>query len=507
MGSILTSRQTQELHKAIAQYLEPLLEDKKECLADLTQALGVSPQDDSIVPMYLEKKWSTVLRLQKKILDLENEVNSYKALLDSAKSQNGGLVMAHDKLNWLPSAVNKSFPTQLAQIVNSVTLHPKLPILVAGCSDGSLIAWNLAGATTDIPDKVWPAHTRSIHRIRWSHKPVDISNSKTESYIMATCSLDLSIKIWESDTLNHIRTLTGHEHTVSSIAFLPCDSTILYSVSRDKSVKIWDLTNGYCLKTFVGHSDWVRDIDVALINSALLLAVGKKSNVWENDYFLTCSNDQSVRLSHNSGTGIALLLGHSHVIEAVRFLPMFSCKYIDKYILLNLDKFPYLLEPIVNNHVYKESLGFKYCVSAGRDNVVKLWLLPPPLLRAHRTPMASESNNSQAWHIADFVGHQLWVKSIEVHPNGRFIITGSDDKTIRVWDLETFADIGKASCIKTLTGHEGFVSSAHFARFEIGAIEGETEEAREATAMKAIENNMRCLFVSGGTDNTVRLWS
>jgi len=500
MSSILTSRQTLELHKAILQYLEPLLEDSQLVFKQLASVLNVE-NDDATVPNYLEKKWSTVLRLQKRILDLENEVNSYKSLLDSRPQGTDGLV-AKDKINWLPSAPTKKFPTQSSQLVSSVTLHPTLPLVVAGCSDGTLLAWSLAAEDTLIPQKQWNGHTRGINRIKWSLEPVDLANSKMKLYVLALCSSDLSIKIWEGDSFKHVRTLTGHEHTVSGVAFSPTNPTMLYSVSRDKSVKVWDLVNGYCVKTYVGHSDWVRDLDVALVNSSMLLSEMKKSSL--GDFIVTCSNDQSVRISHESGTGLALLLGHSHVIETVRFLPMYSNEYLDKFILKNMDRFPSLLEELINDPIYRESLGFKYCVSAGRDNLIKLWLLPPPTLRPHRPPTPATQNNSQGWHIADLVGHLSWVKSLDIHPNGRFLISGADDKTINIWDLKSLTDTGKISVMKLLSGHEGFVNSVHFAKFELDK-SGNKEDTRE-NLITAIQKSMRCLFVSGGTDNSVRLW-
>lgn len=500
MSSILTSRQTLELHKAVLQYLEPLLEDNQPTFKNLASVLHVE-NEDSPVPNYLEKKWSTVLRLQKRILDLENEINSYKALLDSLALALG-VVLAKDKINWLPNSVTKKFPTQSSQIVSSVSLHPSLPLVVAGCSDGTLISWSLASDDTQIPQKQWNGHSRGINKIRWSLEPVDVTNSKNKLYVLALCSSDLSIKIWEGDSFKHVRTLMGHEHTVSGVAFSPTNPTVLYSVSRDKAVKIWDIVNGFCMKTFVGHSDWVRDLDVALVNSSMLLSELKQSNL--GDFIVTCSNDQSVRLSHESGTGLALLLGHSHVIESVRFLPMYSNAYLDKVILLNMNRFPQLLEAMINDPIYSNSLGFKYCVSGGRDNLIKLWLLPPPTLRPHRTPTPSVQNNSQGWHIADLVGHLSWVKTLDVHPNGRFIISGSDDKSIKIWDLEALAESGKTSCVKLLSGHEGFINSIHFARFEFETSRG--KENTKEILMAAIERSMRCLFVSGGTDNTVRLW-
>jgi len=34
-----------------------------------------------------------------------------------------------------------------------------------------------------------------------------------------------------------------------------------------------------------------------------------------------------------------------------------------------------------------------------------------------------------------FIGHDNWVKSLALHPTGKYLYTASDDKSIRVWDL------------------------------------------------------------------------
>lgn len=509
LGTILTSRQTTELHKAIVQYLEPLLENDKPVLDEVARVLNVNPgsiNDDSVVSRYLEKKWSTVLRLQKKILDLENEVHSYKALIEagaaSGKNSNG-IVAGSSRLNWLPNASTSVFHTLSTQTANSLSTHPILPLVVAGCSDGSISVWNLSSDSATGPQKVINAHTRSVTRVKWSTLPVALSKSQDELYVLASCSSDLSIKIWEGDSLNHVRTLTGHEHTVSSVVFSPENPNYLYSVSRDKAVKVWDMSSGYCVRSFIGHSDWVRDLDIVLVNVSLSLETVKKSNLGE--FILTCSNDQSVRLSHGPlGVGLALLVGHTHVVETVRFLPMMSNKFIDKYILENMDRYSsYLLEAIVNNPLYQEALGFKYCVSAGRDNIIKLWLLPPPVLSPNRPPLPSSHKSSQGWHIADLLDHQSWVRSLEVHPNGQYLLSGSDDRTVKIWDLDNLPGSSKPSCIKTLQAHDGFVNSIDFASFQAPKLILKTEEE----AISFIESNMRCLFTSAGTDNTVKIWS
>ena len=78
---------------------------------------------------------------------------------------------------------------------------------------------------------------------------------------LASCSNDLSIKIWNFDNLTCIKTLTGHEHTISNVEFSP-DSLWLYSASRDKNIKVWEVANGSLKKTLSEHTDWVRCLSV-----------------------------------------------------------------------------------------------------------------------------------------------------------------------------------------------------------------------------------------------------
>lgn len=62
---------------------------------------------------------------------------------------------------------------------------------------------------------------------------------------VATCSDDLFIKLWNvPDDYKNFATLRGHEHTISSIAFLPGDNQLI-SASRDNTVRMWDVQTRY----------------------------------------------------------------------------------------------------------------------------------------------------------------------------------------------------------------------------------------------------------------------
>lgn len=50
-------------------------------------------------------------------------------------------------------------------------------------------------------------------------------------------------------------------------------------------------------------------------------------------------------------------------------------------------------------------------------------------------------------------GHDNWVRGVVFHPGGKFLISASDDKTLRVWDLRN------KRCMKTLDAHKHFCTS------------------------------------------------
>jgi small GTP-binding protein len=50
-------------------------------------------------------------------------------------------------------------------------------------------------------------------------------------------------------------------------------------------------------------------------------------------------------------------------------------------------------------------------------------------------------------------GHTGWVKSVAVSPDGKWVVSGSIDTTVKIWDLES------GQCRSTLEGHENEVNS------------------------------------------------
>ncbi|WP_375501466.1 WD40 repeat domain-containing protein, partial [uncultured Nostoc sp.] len=61
--------------------------------------------------------------------------------------------------------------------------------------------------------------------------------------------------LWDVDTGDCLRTLSGHTRWVWSVGFSPDGQTVV-SCSEDETIKIWDVETGECLKTLRSKSPY-----------------------------------------------------------------------------------------------------------------------------------------------------------------------------------------------------------------------------------------------------------
>ncbi|RMD41771.1 hypothetical protein DV735_g3375, partial [Chaetothyriales sp. CBS 134920] len=465
MSLLLTPRQAEELHKSIVSYF--LARGFHDSAAALRRETDLDPAefDDATAKKYdtlLEKKWTSVVRLQKRIGELEAKNAALQADLAAATPASARRV---DPATWLPRAPARHSLPGHRLTVTAVAFHPVFSSLASASEDTTIKIWDW---DLGEPERTIKAHTRPV-------LDLDFGGPRGAT-LLASCSSDLTIKLWDpADEYKNIRTLPGHDHSISSIRFVPsgaagaplCGNTLV-SASWDKTLRIWDVTTGYCLRTLTGHTDWVRAVTPSL----------------DGRWLLSAGNDFVPRL-WDASTGEAKIsfLGHEHVLEAVAFAPAAA--------------YPHLAAMAGYKKPPPASSSGDFLATAGRDKLIKIW------------------DNRGTCH-STLVGHDNWVRGLVFHPAGRYLLSVSDDKTIRCWDL---AQHGK--CVRVVdTAHDHFVSSIRWAPdMQTGVAApatttpATTSTSAVSTAAESISqkkqdlSRIRCVVATGCVDCNVRVFT
>ncbi|KAG5836712.1 hypothetical protein ANANG_G00231480 [Anguilla anguilla] len=378
---VLSQRQRDELNRAIADYLrsngyeEAYSVFKKESEMDMNEEL------DKKYAGLLEKKWTSVIRLQKKVMELESKLNEAKEEITL-----GGPITLSAGTPWSGSR----------------------SVMVSASEDATIKVWDYE--TGDF-ERTLKGHTDSVQ---------DISFDQTGK-LLASCSADMTIKLWDFQGFECIRTMHGHDHNVSSVAIMPNGDHIV-SASRDKTIKMWEVATGYCVKTFTGHREWVRMVRPNQDGSLLA----------------SSSNDQTVRVwAVASKECKAELREHEHVVECICWAPESA--------------HPTILEA-TGSEVKKSGKPGPFLLSGSRDKTIKMW------------------DVSTGMCLMTLVGHDNWVRGVQVHPGGRLVLSCADDKTLRIWDYKN------KRCMKTLCAHEHFVTSLDFHRSAPYVVTGSVDQ-------------------------------
>lgn len=397
---------------------------------------------------------------ESQIIDLESQNAALKSELD--KMTPASLLSRNqDPTSWLPKTPPRYVLESHRSTINCLAFHPIYSSIASGSDDCMIKIWDWELGELEMTLK---GHTRAVLDVDYGGPPGGI--------ILASCSSDLSIKLWNpADEYKNFRTLLGHDHSVSAVRFIP-HKNLLASASRDKDLRIWDVTTGYCIKTIEGHTGWVRDVYPSL----------------DGNFLLSSGDDMTARLWDisglpNSGNKLTMV-GHEHYVKCCALAPPASYQYLLPLAGLKESS------PAVSSALFM--------ATGSRDKTIKIW-------------------DARGTCLITLIGHDNWVQAVVFHPGGKYLLSVSDDRTLRCWDL---SQGGK--CVKTLgDAHErfitcmkwapGIVKGAPVSHANTNAIEGPAGEKKGSKNNSKGEGvtdiQIRCVIATGSVDCMLKIFA
>jgi platelet-activating factor acetylhydrolase IB subunit alpha len=146
-----------------------------------------------------------------------------------------------------------------------------------------------------------------------------------DGLMLASCSNDQSVKLWNYSSGKEESELLGHSHVVECIAWAPAESTasincgalgpeaeptllgpFFASAGRDKTIVVWDSKSASSCFKLKGHDNWIKGV---------CFHPG-------GNYLLSCADDKSIRVwDLKTKRCFKTMEAHGHFVNAVDMHP------------------------------------------------------------------------------------------------------------------------------------------------------------------------------------------
>ena len=370
--------------------------------------------------------------------------------------------------------------------VEALCISPDKTCAISGSKDKTVRLWDLRSGTCMT---ILEGHMNRVNSVCISSDgKFALSGSGSE-----TGTKDNTIRLWDLKKRQCINIFRGHSNFISSLS-LSRDGRFILSGSEDRTLRIWNRETGQCIRT----------IDSATgISSVCISPSGKFALSGSRKFSSMSSEDTPLHLWN---------LEHGNQGAFMVVQPQTSVKAIEDAV--KFDNFLKEGEELLKKGSYSEV----FQVIDKARNLPGYEQSKSALdLKYKASVKGIRHGLNSAWFLKSFEGHKNKVTSLSIAHDDRFILSGSQDKTIGLWDRQ------EGHLIKTLEGHSRSVTSLCISSDGVFALSGSEDNTlrmwliESGTCLKVFEGHKSgvtsiCISeagdyaLSGSWDKTIRLW-
>ncbi|KAG9476676.1 hypothetical protein GDO78_002200 [Eleutherodactylus coqui] len=405
--------------------------------------------------------------------------------------------------------------------VTSLCFSPDGDTMISSGRDKICTVWDLV---TNTPKRTVPVY-ESVEVVLLLPKSSNLiaRDKNLKSFLFITAGSKGILRIWDAATsqclytqkLPHTSQKTSEEevdgHSLTHCLLLPNQEEII-TVNAEHSIIMYDLHNLDLKKQFAGYNDEI--LDVKFLGPS-------------DSHIVVATNSPQLKVFELETSNCQILYGHTETVLALdvfkKGFTFASCAKDRTVRIWKMHKTTGEVRCVAMGGGHTNAIGAIACsrlsasfiVSGSQDFTLKIWTLPESISKAskHQT-----SKLESLYASVTEKGHDKDINSVAVSPNDKLIVSGSQDKTAKLWSS---ADL---SLLGVLRGHKRGVWCVQFSPVDqviaTSSADGtvklwglrdfsclKTFEGHDASALKLIFVSHGKQLLTSGSDGLLKLWT